>query len=66
MTAKDVIELYKLFDQHGINILIDGGWGVDALLGHQARKHDDLDIALHHSNVSAVTVTSSECAAMIE
>jgi lincosamide nucleotidyltransferase A/C/D/E len=51
MTAKDAIDLYKLFDQHGIKIWIDDGWGVDALLGHQARKHDDLDIALHHSNL---------------
>jgi Aminoglycoside-2''-adenylyltransferase len=54
MTAKDAIKLYKLFDQHGIKVWIDGGWGVDALLGHQTRKHDDLDIALHHSHVSAL------------
>jgi Aminoglycoside-2''-adenylyltransferase len=44
MTAKDAIELYKLFEQHGIKVWIDGGWGVDALLGHQTRKHDDLDV----------------------
>jgi lincosamide nucleotidyltransferase A/C/D/E len=54
MTAKDAIDLYKLFDQHGIKVWIDGGWGVDALLGHQTRKHDDLDIALHHSNLPAL------------
>src|SRR5260221_6501645 len=54
MTAKDAIELYKLFDQHGIKVWIDGGWGVDALLGHQTREHDDLDVALRHSDVSAL------------
>ncbi|MBV8813403.1 MAG: hypothetical protein JO271_02850 [Verrucomicrobia bacterium] len=54
MTAKDAIELYKLFDQHDIQVWIDGGWGVDALLGHQTRKHDDLDVALNHSNVLAL------------
>ncbi|MBV9874731.1 MAG: GNAT family N-acetyltransferase [Verrucomicrobia bacterium] len=54
MTAKDAIGLYKLFDQHGIKIWIDGGWGVDALLGHQTRKHDDLDVAVHHSNLPAL------------
>jgi lincosamide nucleotidyltransferase A/C/D/E len=61
MTAKDVIELYKLFDQRGIKGWIDGGWGVDALLGHQTRKHDDLDVALHHSNVSALCKLLEDC-----
>lgn len=61
MTAKDVIELYKLFDQRGIKVWINGGWGVDALLGHQTRKHDDLDVALHHSNVSALCELLEDC-----
>lgn len=30
----------------GIRIWVDGGWGVDALLGRQTRHHDDLDLAL--------------------
>ena len=47
MTAKDAINLYKLFDQHGIKVWIDGGWGVDALLGRQTCKHDDLDVDSH-------------------
>jgi hypothetical protein len=54
MTAKDAIELYKLFDQHGIKVWIDGAWGVDALIGRQTRKHDDLDVALNHSNLLAL------------
>ena len=54
MTEEDAIALYKLFDRHGIKVWIDGGWGVDALLGNQSRRHDDLDIALSHSNVSAL------------
>ena len=54
MTAKDAIELYKLFDPHGIKVWIDGGWGVDALLGHQTRKHDDLDVAIHHASLTAL------------
>jgi lincosamide nucleotidyltransferase A/C/D/E len=61
MTAKDAIELYKLFDQHGIKVWVDGGWGVDALLGHQTRKHDDLDVALHHSDVSALCKLLNGC-----
>lgn len=51
MEATDVIELYSLFGEHGIEIWIDGGWGVDALLGDQTRPHRDLDIAVRHSDV---------------
>lgn len=54
ITAEDVIELHTLFIQHKIDIWIDGGWGVDALLGRQTRPHSDLDIALKHSDVPAL------------
>jgi lincosamide nucleotidyltransferase A/C/D/E len=30
----------------GIDLWIDGGWGVDALLGEQTRAHADLDIVV--------------------
>lgn len=46
MSAKDVVELLQLFQQNGIEVFVDGGWGVDALLGKQTRLHTDLDIAL--------------------
>ena len=32
--------------QAGIRVWLDGGWGVDALLGEQTRVHDDLDIVV--------------------
>lgn len=47
-----VLELHALFLQHNIQIWIDGGWGVDALVGYQTRPHKDFDIALRHSNVA--------------
>ena len=37
MTAQDVVGLLDIFGEHGINFWIDGGWGVDALLGEQTR-----------------------------
>ena len=46
-----VVELMQLFNQHGIEVIVDGGWGVDALLGQQTRSHADLDIALPHKEV---------------
>lgn len=51
MKAKDVIDLYKLLEENGIEIWVDGGWGIDALLGEQTRLHNDLDIAIERKNV---------------
>lgn len=51
MDAREVIELLKLFEEHSIMVHVDGGWGVDALLGKQTRPHGDLDIAIEHKNV---------------
>ena len=51
MTARDAISLLQLLEQHNIEVHVDGGWGVDALLGEQTRRHEDLDIALPHKYV---------------
>jgi len=51
MTAKDVLEMVTLFADNQIEVFIDGGWGVDALVGEQTRAHADLDIALQHKDV---------------
>lgn len=54
MIAEDVIEFVELLRQHHIEVCIDGGWGVDALLGKQTRTHADLDIAIPHKEVDKV------------
>ena len=51
MQQKDVIDLYNQLENIGIKIWIDGGWGVDALLGEQTRPHKDLDIAMEWKDV---------------
>lgn len=51
MSGDGVVQLLQLFDQHGTRVVVDGGWGVDALLGEQTRVHADLDIALEHKDV---------------
>ena len=33
---------------------LDGGWGVDALLGRQTRLHGDLDIAAPHKDLATI------------
>jgi len=54
MKANDAIEIVKLFDQNHIELHIDGGWAVDALLGEQTRTHTDLDIAVQHKDVTQI------------
>ncbi len=54
MTAKDVIGIVSLLNENDINVVIDGGWGVDALLGKQTRTHADLDVAVNHKDVPKI------------
>ena len=51
MTAPAVIGFVQLLNASHIEVWIDGGWGVDALLGKQTRLHTDLDIAVRHADV---------------
>jgi lincosamide nucleotidyltransferase A/C/D/E len=51
MRAPDVVDVLDLLEAGGIDVWVDGGWGVDALLGEQSRVHGDLDIVLSHKDV---------------
>ena len=51
MTSQDVVLFYQDAVAFGIDLWIDGGWGVDALLGEQTRPHKDLDIAIQQKDV---------------
>lgn len=54
MLATDVVLFYLELKEQGISIWIEGGWGVDALLGRQTRAHSDLDIVIERNNVVRV------------
>jgi lincosamide nucleotidyltransferase A/C/D/E len=54
MEAETVINVYRTLRDAGIPIWIDGGWGIDALLGRQTRPHEDLDIAVDHKHVDTL------------
>ena len=51
MELEEVLALYALLAERGIEIWLDGGWGIDALIGEQTRAHNDLDIAVRHADV---------------
>lgn len=52
MEAVDVLDLYNALQKRGVEIWLDGGWGVDALLERQTRAHKDLDITIQEKDVS--------------
>jgi lincosamide nucleotidyltransferase A/C/D/E len=54
MEASTVVQFWESARVSGLNICIDGGWAVDAVLGVQTRPHRDLDIALPASEVMAL------------
>jgi len=46
MRAVDVLEVLECLEAAGIMVWLDGGWGIDALVGSETRPHDDLDIVM--------------------
>ena len=58
MHADDVIDVVNALESAGIDVWLQGGWGVDALLGEQTRPHDDLDVIIREGDiVAAIQVT---------
>ena len=46
MSAGDVSAVLERLAQAEISVWLDGGWGIDALVGEQTRAHDDLDLVV--------------------
>lgn len=54
MTTAALIELLELLENAGIQVWLDGGWGVDALLESQSRLHKDVDLILRVTDVPMI------------
>ena len=46
MPSSRLLELLDVLAAAGVPVWLDGGWGVDALLGSQSREHDDADLVV--------------------
>jgi lincosamide nucleotidyltransferase A/C/D/E len=55
MTADALIEILGAIRDAGIDVWLDGGWGVDALLETQTRAHKDVDIIVASTDVAPLT-----------
>ena len=60
MHAPDVIEVINALGSASVDVLVHGGWGIDALLGEQTRAHDDLDVIIRADDVKALIRVTRE------
>lgn len=54
MAASDVVAIVEQLREAGVKVWLDGGWGVDALVGAQTRAHDDLDCVIDLDDAAEV------------
>ena len=57
MTAERVLKLLAVLQSGGVQATLDGGWGVDALLGRETRAHEDLDLVVALGDVRRIQET---------
>lgn len=57
MRLQSVVQLYSRFQQAGIQVWLDGGWGIDALLGYESRRHSDVDIVVEATHIPQLNET---------
>lgn len=53
MGEREAAALLEEAARRGIDVWLDGGWGVDALVGEQTRPHDDLDVFVRRRDEAA-------------
>ena len=46
MSTADVLAVLEALDAADVRAWVEGGWGIDALVGRRTREHDDLDLAV--------------------
>jgi lincosamide nucleotidyltransferase A/C/D/E len=54
MSAVHVSQIVGLLERKELDVWVDGGWGVDALLQESTRPHRDLDLVVRLDQVEIV------------
>src|SRR5438270_13491920 len=57
MTGAEVAGIVAYLEDAGIRIWLDGGWGVDALIGEETRLHGDLDAVVEQEKIASIIAT---------
>jgi len=55
-----LVDLVAHLASHGVRVWLDGGWAIDALLGRQRRRHDDLDVVAALEDVAGIEAALGE------
>jgi lincosamide nucleotidyltransferase A/C/D/E len=55
--AADASRIIDQLEAAGLVVWLDGGWGVDALVGRQTRPHQDLDLVIASDDLPAAQQT---------
>jgi len=55
--ADAVLQILDALCAAGLRVWLDGGWGVDALLGTQTRDHEDVDLVVELERIDDVLRT---------
>ena len=50
MTLRQASAVMEELSAAGVEVWVDGGWCVDALVGRQLREHEDIDLAVPRTN----------------
>ncbi|MFF1926358.1 nucleotidyltransferase domain-containing protein [Streptomyces sp. NPDC058221] len=54
MSASDVLSVLSALGEAGTDVVIAGGWGIDALIGEETRDHQDLDLLFRQEQEPAL------------
>ena len=66
MTVADVHAVLDALEAAGCRVALEGGWGVDALVGRQTRVHRDLDVAVDSTQEGAVLAALERLGYVVE
>jgi lincosamide nucleotidyltransferase A/C/D/E len=60
MSAGRVATLLGRLEERDVDVWLEGGWGIDALLGRETREHDDLDLIVPLEHLAALETALRE------
>jgi lincosamide nucleotidyltransferase A/C/D/E len=60
LSESDVLDVLRLLEDAGVTAWVDGGWGVDALVGETTRAHSDLDLVVLLDELPVVRAALAE------
>lgn len=57
--ARDVLDVLVVLEEDGVDAVIHGGWGIDAVVGSQDRDHYDVDLLISQEHLSLAVASLS-------